>query len=133
MIRFNDDHTKRIIFTARVTNSNIAHLNGHTATSREAVESAMRAMRAKLDETLWHRRFCHLGIGGINCLRTEKLVNGFNISCSVPFSRICKPCIHGKQHHDPFPKLASSRATRPLELMHSDLHGPLPVQTKSGY
>ena len=28
--------------------------------------------------------------------------------------------------------MAQHRATKPLELIHSDLHGPLPVQAKNG-
>jgi len=35
-------------------------------------------------------------------------------------------------HSNPFPSSAS-RATQPLELVHSDLHGPLPVATREGY
>jgi hypothetical protein len=35
-------------------------------------------------------------------------------------------------HSNPF--LSSpSRATKPLELVHMDLHGPLPVATREGY
>ncbi len=33
---------------------------------------------------------------------------------------------------NPFPS-SSSRSTKPLELIHSDLHGPLPVPTWEGY
>lgn len=35
-------------------------------------------------------------------------------------------------HSNPFPS-SPSRATQPLELVHSDLHGPLPVATREGY
>jgi hypothetical protein len=35
-------------------------------------------------------------------------------------------------HSNPFPS-SQHRASRPLELIHSDLHGPLPVCTYSGY
>ena len=30
-------------------------------------------------------------------------------------------------------KSATSRATKPLELVHTDVHGPMPVQTREGY
>ena len=39
----------------------------------------------------------------------------------------------GKLHRGPIPKVATYRASAPLELVHSDLHGPLPVKTKEGY
>lgn len=40
---------------------------------------------------------------------------------------ICKVCIQGKQTRHPIPKTASSRSTRPLPLIHTDLCGTLPV------
>jgi len=44
---------------------------------------------------------------------------------------ICEPCLAGKMHSKPFPS-SPSRASRPLELVHSDLCGPFP-QTKEGH
>ena len=35
-------------------------------------------------------------------------------------------------HADPFPS-SQSRTLAPLELVHSDVHGPLPVRTHSGF
>ena len=35
-------------------------------------------------------------------------------------------------HPDPFPS-SSTRATRPLQLVHSDVHGPVKVSTHQGY
>jgi transposase InsO family protein len=49
----------------------------------------------------------------------------------MPTDTVCEPCLAGKQHRDPFPKQSSTRMTEPLSLVHSDLHGPLPVQTFS--
>ena len=45
---------------------------------------------------------------------------------------ICEPCLAGKMHSNPFPT-SQSRTSAPLELVHSDLHGPLPTQTPSGH
>ena len=41
-------------------------------------------------------------------------------------------CLAGKMHSNPFPS-TSSHASKPLELVHIDLHGPLPVATCEGY
>ena len=46
---------------------------------------------------------------------------------------ICEPCLAGKLHRGPIPKTATHRASRPLELVHSDVHGPLPVATRQGW
>jgi len=45
---------------------------------------------------------------------------------------VCEPCLAGKMRSNPFPS-SPSRSTKPLELVHSDLHGPLPVPTRDGY
>jgi hypothetical protein len=45
---------------------------------------------------------------------------------AVPSSPpVCPSCLDGKQTRDPFPQ-STSRRSSPLELVHSDLHGPLP-------
>ena len=46
---------------------------------------------------------------------------------------ICEPCIAGKQHRSHVSRLASHHASGPLQLVHSDVHGPLPVQSRNGY
>ena len=51
--------------------------------------------------------------------------------CTKP-QPVCEPCLAGKMNALPFPRL-SSRAANPLNLIHTDLHGPFKVQTHSGY
>ena len=46
-------------------------------------------------------------------------------------SATMSPCLSGKMHAHPFPSTGSA-TSKPLELVHSDLHGPLPVATHSG-
>ncbi len=41
-------------------------------------------------------------------------------------------CLAGKMTSGPFPS-SDSISEHPLELVHSDLHGPLPVATAEGY
>ena len=43
----------------------------------------------------------------------------------------CGPCVLGKQHRLPFPS-SDSTSTRPLELLHMGLCGPLPVTSEGG-
>jgi hypothetical protein len=45
---------------------------------------------------------------------------------------VCEPCLAGKMHANPFPS-SPHHAKRVLELIHSDVHGPLSVQTPSGF
>ena len=40
--------------------------------------------------------------------------------------------MYGKHHRDPFPTDGSSRATQILELVHSDVNGPMKTRTHGG-
>ena len=60
------------------------------------------------------------------------LVTGMVINSEEQPDPICEPCLAGKMHSKPFPH-SPNRTSQPLELVHSDLHGPLPVQTREGY
>ena len=46
--------------------------------------------------------------------------------------QICECCIFGKHHRDPFPSGEARRANQPLELVHSDLCGPMRVPSLGG-
>ena len=59
------------------------------------------------------------------------LVDGLKLDSDSPPDVICEPCLAGKLNAAPFP-LSTHRASKPLELVHSDVHGPLPVRTPSG-
>ena len=39
----------------------------------------------------------------------------------------------GKAHRLPYPAKAQYRATEPLELIHTDLCGPMPVRSREGH
>lgn len=47
-------------------------------------------------------------------------------------SPVCSACLDGKLTRTPFPSTATRR-TLPLELVHSDLHGPISTPTPNGY
>ena len=44
----------------------------------------------------------------------------------------CECCILEKQHHESFPTGAYYRAKKPLELVHTDLCGPMTIQSIGG-
>jgi transposase InsO family protein len=121
----------KLILTATV-NGRLAYLDGETLTQDE-VNTAHIAASKTLDLELWHRRFGHLGIDAVKQLITQDMVDGLDITSDTPFPAICEACIHGKQHREPFPKKASTRASQILQLVHSDVHGPLKVATHQGF
>ena len=78
----------------------------------------------KVNETLWHRRFGHLGERGLRKLAKDNLVNGFDYDPAKGVD-FCESCVRGKIHRCPFPDTGRERATKPLGIVHSDVCGKL--------
>ncbi|KAL0329071.1 UNVERIFIED_CONTAM: Retrovirus-related Pol polyprotein from transposon TNT 1-94 [Sesamum radiatum] len=72
---------------------------------------------------IWHKRYRHLNFHGLKLLKEMKIVEG------LPKVQInanpCENCIIEKQHRTPFPKGKSWRASALLELIHSNICGPM--------
>ncbi|KAG8928182.1 hypothetical protein FRC01_006358, partial [Tulasnella sp. 417] len=84
---------------------------------------------------LLHRRMAHIGSHRLKKLVKLEMANGIipkdlaKLDTALP--KICEPCLAGKQHRKPFPHSTSS-TSHPLELIVSDIHGPMPP-TDEGY
>lgn len=76
---------------------------------------------------LWHRRYGHLNASDLRKLVIENMVNGLpnfnkqNINCIS--------CIRGKQIRKSFPKKSEKSSNEILELIHTDLCGPMRVES----
>jgi hypothetical protein len=77
-----------------------------------------------MDLTLLHRHLCHHHLAGIRKLLLGNLVTGLKLDSKAEPNLVYEACKAGKMHADPFPT-SSTRATRPLQLIHSDVHGPV--------
>ncbi|THG94269.1 hypothetical protein EW145_g8174 [Phellinidium pouzarii] len=119
-----------LLFTAAINSNNAASINGQVV---PMTQFSGMVSTCPLDLTLWHRRFAHLNHGDVKKLIQEDLVKGIVVKSMDLPDPICEPCIAGKQHRSNVSKLASHHASGLLELVHSDVHGPLPVQTRHGY
>jgi hypothetical protein len=76
---------------------------------------------------LWHRRVGHPG--NSIAVHFKEAVTGCN---SVPATEgTCVPCLQGKHHRGPFPK-DGKRAVNLLDLIHSDLCGPMENDSLGG-
>ena len=81
-------------------------------------------------EDLWHRRYGHVNHKFIATMQRKEMVKGlpkFKENVGV-----CKVCNIGKQHRDTIPKKSHWRASEKLELVHSDLCGPISPMSNSG-
>uniref|UniRef100_A0A2N9G9I0 Integrase catalytic domain-containing protein n=1 Tax=Fagus sylvatica TaxID=28930 RepID=A0A2N9G9I0_FAGSY len=74
----------------------------------------------------WHARLGHIGKDRMTRLAREGLL-GSLAKVDLP---ICEPCLAGKACRKPFGKAV--RATQPLELIHSDICGPMNVKARHG-
>lgn len=83
-------------------------------------ESALAAGSVPVD--VWHKRLGHLSLRGMCALR-DNLAEGVSFHCDQLGD--CISCIKGKQTVKTFPKGGTRRAQRLLELVHSDVCGPM--------
>jgi hypothetical protein len=81
-------------------------------------ESANVAKSSNEGATLWHQRLGHLNMGSLKKL--DKMFNGMNLK-EVPLHHVCEACIEGKHQRTFFPKDEAAKASKLLELMHSDV------------
>ena len=82
---------------------------------------------------LWHERLAHIDPSTIMHMCASGAVSGIKLSSANPENGLqCSGCILGKGHRAIIPKKTSSRATRLLELVHSDVNGPLETPSHGG-
>ena len=78
---------------------------------------------------LWHRRLGHLNFQSLKNLQQKNMVYGLPNIQEV--KEVCEGCALGKHHRESFPKKAW-RAKAPLELVHTDVCGPMTTPTHAG-
>jgi hypothetical protein len=80
---------------------------------------------------LWHKRLGHASVQVIKA--AQNLVEGAHFS-KVSLDRVCELCVKGKMARQPFSteSKSHSQATRPLELNHSDVCGPMQNKSVGG-
>ena len=73
---------------------------------------------------LWYQRLGHIGEKGLQILHGNGMVE-FMSNSSLDFD-FCEHCVYGKQNWVSFPS-GAKRANKILELVHSDVFGPVSV------
>ena len=101
---------------------------GNSYRCRGEVVLPEKGNAAKLSPASWHLRFGHIGQSTIAELAKKDLVAELDMDDKVSGSAApCDACLRGKHSRSPFPSTGRTRATKPLELVHSDLSGPFPT------
>ena len=86
--------------------------------------------RGLADNELWHQRYGHLNIQGLQLLKNKQMVSGLPVI--KPLEHVCEGCVVGKQTKQSFPVGKSKRAEAILEIIHADVCGPMRTASLSG-
>ena len=83
------------------------------------------------DSWLWHRRLGHASMKTLSKLVKNDLVIGLP-KLNFDKDKICDTCQFGKQVRNSFKSKNLVSTSRPLELLHVDLFGPMDVLSMGG-
>ncbi|MCO5582632.1 hypothetical protein L7F22_036530 [Adiantum nelumboides] len=73
---------------------------------------------------LWHARSGHVGYGNLMTLQRHNTVHDLSL-LEMPPRHVCEGCVLGKMPRFAFSQDGSVRGTRKLQLVHSDVCGPM--------
>ena len=77
--------------------------------------------------SLWHRRLGHFNASSLRHLKAYEMVE--DLPEIIYVDEVCSSCQLGKIHRKPFPTGNVFRASLKLELIHTDLCGPMNVSS----
>ena len=77
---------------------------------------------------MWHCRLGHIGVKRMKKLHSDGLLE--SLDCESLGT--CKPCLMGKMTKTPFSG-TMERATNLLEIIHTDVCGPMNIEARGGY
>ncbi|KAG7640275.1 Zinc finger CCHC-type superfamily [Arabidopsis suecica] len=98
---------------------------------KKSREEAYMAFEEKEEQTdLWHKRFGHVNYDKIETMQTLKIVE--KLPKFEVIKGICAACEMGKQSRRSFPKKSQSNTNKTLELIHSDVCGPMQTESING-
>ena len=102
-------------------------LNGQS----QSKDTCCLAKKRESSVSLWHQRFGHLNEADLKLLSRNQIVNGLELAAGKG-DDVCHGCELGKSKRFPFPKSSQRKTTKPLQLIHSDLCGPLNIPSVGG-
>ncbi|CAL2244935.1 unnamed protein product [Prunus armeniaca] len=121
---YDNQSLENLIVKVQMTNNRCFPL-----TMMPASELVLKASVTHCLQT-WHKRLGHLNERSIKLLENQGMVHG--LPHLEQKSVVCNGCMLGKQHRDSFPLESTWRASNPLELVHTDICGPLKIESLSG-
>ncbi|WJX60656.1 hypothetical protein P8452_45840 [Trifolium repens] len=100
-------------------------------TQLKAIEhECLAASTENKDSELWHKRYGHLNFESLSLLNSKNTVLGLP-SVITPVET-CTTCLLGKQPRDSFKNHLPMRSNEVLNVVHSDICGPIDVLSTGG-
>lgn len=87
---------------------------------------------SKASQNLWHFRLGHLNANDMKKMLNRGMVTGLDKLKVNIDAKLCEPCVIGKQTRLPYPTRKEIRSKRILELVHSDVSGPMSQPAHDG-
>lgn len=81
------------------------------------------------DSALWHKRYGHFNINALKFLQSHDMVR--DMPAIICIDDLCDACQLGKMHRKSFSSANVTRAKNKLELVHTDLCGPMSAPSLS--
>ena len=95
-------------------------------------QNTSSALITKSDDMhLWHARLAHVSVDGIKQMVSKGAVKGINVNVNQDIG-LCESCVYGKSTRAPIPKQGGERSKDILDLVHSDICGPMQIKSLGG-
>lgn len=127
---FKDNGLYRVKFGVCLSSRYSQKVHSSLLCNRQEVQSAKVTAHVPID--LWHKRLGHLSIQGLCTLKNGSATGVLFQTDNVQVLKECVPCLEGKMAAKQFPVGEARRANKILELIHSDVCGPLPESSFGG-
>jgi len=118
-----------IVKEGRVMAEGVYHGNVCVVAVPDGASASTGGAHAAVTAKTWHRRFAHVGPDTL--ARVPQAVTGMKVTPALLLREGgvgCAPCMRGKMSRLPFPE-STTRTSRALELIHTDVGGPMDVKT----
>lgn len=101
--------------------------------SSKKIEENYAAYSATITEQeLWHARLGHAGKSVLSQIISKKTADGVPKQLEQKDISTCKGCVLGKMSSKSFPSIGKFQSKTKLELIHTDLCGPMSIKSKGG-
>ena len=94
-------------------------------------KQASVAERSSEKLNLWHQRMAHLNPGQMKIMVSRDMVTGTDMPGTGKLD-FCEACAEGKSHRAPFKPVGEVQSKKRLELVHSDVAGPMKTESFGG-